>query len=153
LENLIKSTKGKVEVGGEVNIEDRWVSPTLVLDVPKNDILMQDEIFGPILPVVLVKGSIGALEFIRARGEKPLAIYVFSEDPTTQRLFAKSTSSGAVSINDCIYYAGVEDLPFGGVGNSGMGHKYHGYNTFLAFTHEKGCLVRKLHSFSEFITQ
>ncbi|XP_059471567.1 aldehyde dehydrogenase, dimeric NADP-preferring-like [Neocloeon triangulifer] len=149
LENLIRSTNGKIVYGGTVDKKDLWVSPTLVVDVHPDDILMKEEIFGPILPVVVVDGPAKAVELIRTRG-KPLAVYVFSNDRATQDLFVTQTSSGGVSINDCITYSAIEDLPFGGVGESGIGPKYHGQSTFLTFTNQKGVHRKKLNWFNQY---
>jgi aldehyde dehydrogenase (NAD+) len=143
LENLIRSTKGKVVSGGDVDMEDCWVSPTLIVDVPSDDVLMQEELFGPILPIVLVSGLMEAVAFIKARG-KPLAAYVFAEDKKVQKLFTELTYCGGICVNDTILQAGVTDMPFGGVGESGLGPKYHGVHSFLTFTNEKGCLTRRI---------
>jgi acyl-CoA reductase-like NAD-dependent aldehyde dehydrogenase len=150
LENLIRSTKGKVVSGGEVDMDDRWVSPTLIVDVPKDDVLMQEELFGPILPIVLVTGPLEAMTFIRARG-KPLATYIFSDDKHVRKQFTELTSSGGVCINDCIIHAAVTDLPFGGVGESGMGPKYHGVHSFRTFTNEKGIVARRISWWMEWL--
>lgn len=129
--------------GGEVDMADHWVSPTLVVDVPCDDVLMQEEIFGPILPIVLVKGPMEAVKFIKARA-KPLAAYPFSQDKNVLKMFTESTSSGGICVNDCILHAGVTDLPFGGVGESGLGPKYHGVHSFRTFSHEKGYVLRRI---------
>jgi aldehyde dehydrogenase (NAD+) len=150
LENLIRSTKGKVVSGGEVDIDDCWVSPTLVVDVPSDDILMQEELFGPILPIVLVKGPMEAVDFIKARG-KPLAAYLFAVDKKVHKLFTELTYCGGICVNDCIVHAGVTDMPFGGVGESGLGPKYHGVHSFLTFTNEKGCLSKRITWSSEWL--
>ena len=85
---------------------------------------MQEEIFGPILPIINVNSASEAIEFINAR-DKPLTLYLFSEDKNIQEKFMTSTSSGGMAVNECILQLTVESLPFGGVGNSGMG-AYHG---------------------------
>jgi len=143
LENLLLSTKGKIVSGGKVDMDDHWISPTLVVDVPSDDVLMQEELFGPIMPIVLVSGPMEAVTFIRARG-KPLAAYLFSDDKKVTKMFTELTSSGGIGINDCILHAGVTDLPFGGVGESGLGPKYHGVHSFNTFTNEKGCVKKRI---------
>ena len=85
---------------------------------------MQEEIFGPILPIINVNSASEAIEFINAR-DKPLTLYLFSEDKKVQEKFMTNTSSGGMAVNECLLQTSVESLPFGGVGNSGMG-AYHG---------------------------
>ena len=85
---------------------------------------MNEEIFGPLFPVITVQSPSDAVKFINDR-EKPLTLYVFAEDQKIQDAFAEQTSSGSMVMNDCLLQMGVDDLPFGGVGNSGYG-AYHG---------------------------
>ena len=85
---------------------------------------MQEEIFGPILPIINVNSASEAIEFINAR-DKPLTLYLFSEDKKVQENFMTNTSSGGMAVNECLLQMSVESLPFGGVGSSGMG-AYHG---------------------------
>ena len=101
-----------------------YIDMTVVSGVKGDDSLMQDELFGPILPIVNVNSVNEAIEFINAR-EKPLTLYLFSEDKTTKKRFTEETSSGSMLINECLMNMNVEYLPFGGVGHSGMG-AYHG---------------------------
>lgn len=103
---------------------------------------MQEEIFGPILPVINVNSSVEAIDFINGR-EKPLTLYVYSEDSRIQQEFINRTSSGGMAINECLLQMSVESLPFGGVGSSGMG-AYHGKASFDTFTHYKSILIRDL---------
>ncbi len=111
-------------------------------DVSPEDKVMQEEIFGPILPVISLDSASKAIEFINQR-EKPLTLYVYSEDKPEQELFMAKTSSGGMAINDCLMQMSVESLPFGGVGSSGMG-AYHGKASFDTFTHYKSVLIRDL---------
>ena len=97
---------------------------TIVTDVKGDDSLMQEEIFGPILPIITVNSPEEAINFIN-QGEKPLTMYVYSEDKHIQNMFIEETSSGGLTFNDCLVQVGVETAPFGGVGQSGMG-AYHG---------------------------
>jgi coniferyl-aldehyde dehydrogenase len=93
---------------------------------------MQDEIFGPILPIKPYKDLDEAIAFIN-EGERPLALYIFSNNKTVQNKIIKNTLSGGVCINETVLHAGQHDMPFGGVGNSGMGH-YHGQEGFNEFS-------------------
>jgi aldehyde dehydrogenase (NAD+) len=99
---------------------------------------MQEEIFGPILPLVEVSGVDDAIDFINAR-EKPLALYVFTNRAQTKRRFIRDTSSGGINFNVPLAHLGAPGLPFGGVGASGMG-KYHGEASIDVFTHTKSVL-------------
>lgn len=101
---------------------------------------MQEEIFGPILPIVTINNVQEAVDFINAR-EKPLALYIFTKNTRDKDFILKNTSSGGVSVNDVISQIIPESLPFGGVGASGMG-AYHGKASFDTFTHEKSVLVK-----------
>nr|CAI5839060.1 unnamed protein product [Callosobruchus analis] len=97
---------------------------------------MQEEIFGPILPIITTDNASSAIDFINKR-EKPLALYLFSTNKTTHELFLKYTSSGNMLINDTLMHFSCDTIPFGGVGNSGIGG-YHGKFTFDTFSHPKG---------------
>lgn len=111
----------------------RKINPTLVIDPPADSLLMQREIFGPILPVLSYEDlEEDVIRRINA-GPRPLALYPFTHDTATQDLLLTRVMSGGVSINDALFHVGQEDLPFGGVGASGMGH-YHGHEGFLTFS-------------------
>jgi len=111
----------------------RKVAPHLVLDAPADCLLMQREIFGPILPVIGYEDlEDDVVQRINA-GARPLALYPFSHDRATQDLLLTRVMSGGVSINDGLFHVGQHDLPFGGVGDSGMGH-YHGREGFVTFS-------------------
>jgi aldehyde dehydrogenase (NAD+) len=103
---------------------------------------MQEEIFGPILPMITVKDLDDAIDFINSKS-KPLALYVFSEDTLVRRAFTERTSSGALGFNVAILHLSVPGLPFGGVGESGMG-AYRGKRSFDTFSHEKALLSKPL---------
>jgi aldehyde dehydrogenase (NAD+) len=105
--------------------------------------VMQEEIFGPILPVLTVPNIDTAIEFVTDR-PSPLALYVFSNDEAIQHKVIDRTSSGNACINDVLMHMVVPELPFGGVGASGMGH-YHGQWSFETFTHRKGVLAKSIH--------
>jgi len=144
---LLSATKGKVVVGGGSDKKTNFMEPTIVSSVKLDDPLMQEEIFGPILPIINVESAEESVNIIN-RGEKPLALYVFSEDRQIQQLFKTATSSGGLLINDTLMHLTVEQLPFGGVGHSGMG-SYHGKFGFDTFTHKKPVMVRGLGKVSE----
>lgn len=97
--------------------------------------IMQEEIFGPVLPIMTVADTAAAIEYVNAH-DRPLALYYFGTDSTEERNVLESTISGGVTINDVIFHVGVEDLPFGGIGPSGMG-SYHGHDGFKTFSHAK----------------
>ena len=124
----------------------RQFAPTVVLDPPLDGRLMQDEIFGPVLPVVRTSGTDEAIAFVNKR-PRPLALYAYTEDTATERKILDRTISGGVTINSTIVHVGQDDLPFGGVGPSGMG-AYHGYAGFKQFSHARG--VHKAGFFSGF---
>jgi len=127
--------KEKMVCGGNMDSEIDYIEPTVFKDVSLDDKVMEDEIFGPLLPVISVKGAKHAISIINSK-EKPLALYIFSKDDSTIETILQETSAGGVLVNDTIMHAGATNLPFGGVGNSGMG-AYHGINSFNTFTHEK----------------
>jgi acyl-CoA reductase-like NAD-dependent aldehyde dehydrogenase len=147
LKKLLDSTSGKIEYGGQTEESERYIAPTLVSGVKAEDALMQEEIFGPILPIVTVADLDEAIAFIN-RGEKPLSLYVFSNKTAVLKRFEKETSSGAIVGNDTLLHYTVDSLPFGGVGNSGMGN-YHGKYSFDTFTHKKAVLARDYNPIAE----
>jgi aldehyde dehydrogenase (NAD+) len=128
----------EVVVGGQHDEKERYFAPTIVRSPKLDAPLMQEEIFGPILPVIPVTSITAAIDFVNAR-QKPLALYVFSRDKGATERVLNETSSGGACVNDCLAHYTVPDLPFGGVGESGMG-AYHGRTSFEAFSHRKGVL-------------
>uniref|UniRef100_A0A7E4WB59 Aldedh domain-containing protein n=1 Tax=Panagrellus redivivus TaxID=6233 RepID=A0A7E4WB59_PANRE len=140
LNALLEKTKGATLFkGGEPDRDDVFIPPTIIDALPE-DIVMQDEIFGPILPVVTVKNMDEAIERIRST-EKPLAAYIFTKSNSNIDKLLNETSSGGVTINDVLLHITVDTLPFGGVGHSGFG-KYRGKYGFLEFSHPKAVLKR-----------
>lgn len=131
---------GKAIVGGKVISEERYIAPTVLDEVTWDAPVMQEEIFGPILPVLEYDSIIEAIAKINER-PKPLALYLFSRNSAYQKQVLQQTSSGGVCLNDTIMHIGVADLPFGGVGNSGMG-SYHGKAGFDTFSHRKSVLKK-----------
>ena len=135
-------SEGRIAIGGNSDAQDRYIAPTVLTDLPDDAAALQEEIFGPILPVVGYRTMEEALAFIRKR-PKPLAIYVFTKDRSLERRIVRETSSGSVVINDVVVNQIVPGLPFGGVGNSGMG-SFHGRHTFDAFSHYKAVMRRSM---------
>jgi aldehyde dehydrogenase (NAD+) len=130
----------KVVFGGQYDAEDLFIAPTIMQNVSWRDVVMADEIFGPILPVLTYERLDDALDQIQAH-PKPLALYIFSESETVQSHVIDSVSFGGGCINDTISHVSAAQLPFGGVGTSGMG-RYHGESSFLTFSHEKSILKK-----------
>ena len=128
---------GKVLCGGRFDREARWIEPTLLGDVSPEAPVMQEEIFGPIFPVMTFHSLDEVRQFVTSR-EKPLAFYYFGGAREAWKLIGRTTSGGAC-INDTIMHVANPHIPFGGVGNSGMGN-YHSERSFLAFTHERSVL-------------
>nr|CAH7736410.1 unnamed protein product [Callosobruchus chinensis] len=137
----------KVAIGGKFDAAERVISPTILINVSPNDPVMCEEIFGPILPIINIKSPEEAVDFINAR-DKPLALYVFTKEKTIREMFLKNTSSGGITINDTITHIITENLPFGGVGSSGMG-AYHGKRGFDTFTHKKAVLIKDFAPYTE----
>ncbi|CAK5039355.1 unnamed protein product [Meloidogyne enterolobii] len=138
---MMKASKGKViHQVGKHDRADVFIPPTIV-EADIKDSLMQDEIFGPVLPILTVKNMDEAIDIIND-GEKPLGAYLFTENDKKMEKFLHSTSSGGVTVNDIIKHAGIPDLPFGGVGNSGIGN-YHGKHGFIQLSHAKAVLKRR----------
>ena len=129
-----------VAAGGRTDPLLKCIEPTIVVDVPSNHPILQEEIFGPILPIITIKNYEKAVEFING-GEKPLALYVFTENMTVKDYFIENVSCGGVTVNDTLMHLVVEELPFGGVGMSGMG-RYKGRDSFDTFSHKKSVLVK-----------
>ncbi|MDZ8257872.1 aldehyde dehydrogenase [Nostoc sp. ChiQUE01b] len=129
---------GKVVIGGENQASERYIAPTLIDNLSLEDSVMQEEIFGPILPIIEYTDIAEAIALINSR-PKPLALYLFSQDKNLQKRVLQETSSGGVCINDTVMQVGVSSLPFGGVGDSGIGN-YHGKASFDTFSHKKSVL-------------
>lgn len=119
---------------------ERFFPPFLVSDLPSDTALLQEEIFGPVLPLLPYAHEDEALTLIR-QYDRPLALYLFTTDTTRREEWLQKTVSGGVSVNDTIFHVAQENLPFGGIGASGMG-AYHGKAGFDAFTHEKSVFIQ-----------
>ncbi|CAG9773879.1 unnamed protein product [Ceutorhynchus assimilis] len=149
-QRITRLLKGaKIAMGGATDPETRFIEPTILIDVKPDDLVMQEEIFGPVLPILTVDTPEEAIEFINKR-EKSLALYVFSTSKMEQDKFIKGTSSGGIVINDVMMHYSCDALPFGGVGNSGIG-RYHGDFSFETFSHKKATLVKGLDKMGEFM--
>lgn len=118
--------------GKKWDTASRKIAPHLVLNAPPNSQLLQREIFGPILPVIEYRTLEEPIQAINA-GPHPLALYPFSHDRQTVQTLLERVMSGGVSVNDALFHVGQHELPFGGVGDSGMGH-YHGHEGFVTFS-------------------
>lgn len=130
----------KAAIGGSFDDSERFIEPTLLIDVDPDSPVMKEEIFAPILPVITFSDIDEAIDFVRSR-EKPLAFYLFTSDPGTERKVLGSCSFGGGCINDTIIHLATPYMGFGGVGNSGMG-QYHGRLSFDTFTHYRS-IVKK----------
>ncbi|MFF9178641.1 aldehyde dehydrogenase family protein [Streptomyces sp. NPDC014793] len=133
---------GRTVVGGTSDRTTKYIAPTVLADVDPESPVMREEIFGPILPIVTVPGLDEAITFITDR-DKPLALYVFTDSDTTRRRIADETSSGGLGYGLPLAHLTVSDLPFGGVGESGMG-SYHGRYSIETFSHRKAILEKPL---------
>jgi len=148
LNNIIHDAidKGaKVEMTGAANAETNFIHPTLLSNVALDSLAMQEEIFGPVLPIVSYKKIEEAISIINEK-PKPLALYVFSNQKSIREKILAETSAGSVCVNECVMQFTHPNLPFGGVNSSGIG-KSHGRYGFLAFSNEKPVLKQK-HGFA-----
>jgi acyl-CoA reductase-like NAD-dependent aldehyde dehydrogenase len=131
---------GKVIFGGQTDRDDKFISPTLLEGVTLEDAVMQEEIFGPILPIIEYDSLDEALQYIK-QFEKPLALYIFSENNLIQERVMNETSFGGGCVNETVMHVGQTRMPFGGVGESGIG-AYHGQSSFETFSHYKSILKK-----------
>jgi aldehyde dehydrogenase (NAD+) len=129
-----------VVTGGETDVSDRYIAPTVLRNVKEDDPVMREEIFGPILPVISVPTIDSAISFV-SRRDKPLALYLFARNKEVHERVLAGTSAGGTTINHVFLHYGVPDLPFGGVGESGMG-AYHGRRSFDTFSHQRAVLKK-----------
>lgn len=126
--------EGTIYSGGEIDMENRFIAPTIIDNVKPEHPIMQQEIFGPLLPVLTFEDVRDAVEYIN-RNEKPLAFYYFGKSKKAKEILVSTTSGGAC-INDTLMHVTNHNLPFGGVGKSGTG-RYHGKESFLAFSNKR----------------
>ncbi len=139
LSTLIDNTK--ILYGGKYNVKDCYFEPTLIDNVSINSPIMSQEIFGPILPIMTYDNIDEAIDIVQSK-EKPLALYFFSNCKQKQNRILNEVSCGGVTINDTIMHFANNKLPFGGIGNSGIG-KYHGKYSFLTFSNQKPVVRKK----------
>ena len=136
LQKLMK--QGKITVGGEIDLANRFIAPTVIEEIEADSLIMQEEIFGPLLPVLTFEKLDEAVKFINDH-EKPLAFYYFGPGKKARQILLETTSGGGC-INDTLMHIANHHLPFGGVGNSGLGN-YHGINSFKAFSHARAIVT------------
>jgi aldehyde dehydrogenase (NAD+) len=130
----------KVFAGGSYDRSQRLLEPTVLTNVSADDKVMEDEIFGPVLPVLTYDDLDKAIAFIKSK-PKPLALYLFSESSTLRKKLLREVSFGGGSTNEVLMHFSNDHLPFGGVGNSGMGN-YHGEAGFKSFSHFKSFIQK-----------
>ncbi|WP_375417140.1 aldehyde dehydrogenase family protein [uncultured Hymenobacter sp.] len=136
-------TQGATVVqGGTIVEQDRYIEPTILTDVPATARVLEEEIFGPLLPVLSFGQLPEAVQYINAR-LRPLAQYFFTQSPDNRRLLLGAIPAGGAAVNEAVLHFAHPELPTGGVGNSGLG-KSHGYAGFLAFSNEKGVLRQRV---------
>ena len=140
IEKLLEIEKDKIVHGGETDSNEKFISPTIIYPVNFEDKIMGDEIFGPILPIIEYSSLVDIITTLNNR-EKPLALYLFTRDQNVEARVLKEISFGGGGINETMIHYVNENLPFGGVGNSGMG-TYHGKHSFDTFSHKKSILKR-----------
>ncbi len=139
LKAMIESSK--VHYGGEMDETSNKISPTLIVEMDLESELMQEEIFGPLLPIVTYEEISEVVSFVQSK-PKPLALYLFSNSKRNIRIISETLSFGGGCINDTLMHFSNHNLPFGGIGNSGM-NAYHGKYSFEIFTHKKSVLESK----------
>jgi len=140
--NRLKSyiNNEKIVVGGKTDLKDKYISPTIMDNISWDDEVMKDEIFGPILPILEYERINEAIKIINSK-PKPLALYLFSNSKIVEERVLENTSSGGVCINDTLSHITTNFLPFGGVGDSGIGD-YHGKYSFETFSHRKSVMKK-----------
>ncbi|KAM7536610.1 hypothetical protein Aperf_G00000085141 [Anoplocephala perfoliata] len=135
---LLQNTNGEKVFGGRTDFQNKFIELTIIKNVEADDVLMGEEIFGPILPIISVNSHEEAIKFVREK-PKPLTIYVFASNKKVQDAWKSRTTSGSIVFNDCIMQLAVPNLPFGGVGNSGTG-RYFGEASIATFSNPRSIL-------------
>jgi aldehyde dehydrogenase (NAD+) len=133
---------GTIYCGGETDESENYIAPTILTSVELNSPVMEEEIFGPVLPVLTFNQISEAVDLVNSK-PKPLAFYIFTEYDETESLLFDQCSFGGGAVNDVVAYLGNPNLPFGGVGASGMG-AYHGKASFDTFSHTKSIMKKSL---------
>ncbi|BAO75166.1 aldehyde dehydrogenase family protein [Winogradskyella sp. PG-2] len=144
-----KSLNAKFEVGGELDAESKYIAPTLVSHLKEDATLLQDEIFGPILPIVTYKNLNEAISYINAK-ERPLALYIYSKSKSNIKKVIAHTRAGGTCINNNVIHYANHNLPFGGTNNSGIG-KSHGFFGFEAFSNKRAIVKQHTFGISEYL--
>lgn len=150
LSKILDTTKGDIIVGGERDSASNYISPTVVDNVDWNDSTMQQELFGPVLPIITYSNLADAVTEVVRRHDTPLAQYIFTSGATSPQkneqvnLIFKSIRSGALLVNDVLMHVALANAPFGGIGQSGLGGGYHGFFSFRTFTHERTVMENDL---------
>jgi len=139
IKQLLKGSH-HIHYGGKIDESDRYIQPTIITEADPKSPLMSEEIFGPLFPVFQINNVDEAISFINDR-PKPLALYIFTENSTTAKKVISTTSSGGACVNETVLHNICTEMPFGGVGDSGMGG-YNGKYTFDEFVHYKPVLSR-----------
>ncbi|MFL0198518.1 aldehyde dehydrogenase family protein [Clostridium sp. WILCCON 0269] len=132
------SKGAKINFGGFYDETDNYISPTILTDIPTDCKILEEEIFGPVLPIITYNNIDDVVKYVNSK-PKPLALYIFSQDNNVTNSLLKKIDSGDTVINDVVLHVANVKMPFGGVSNSGLG-KTHGYEGFRAFTHERSYL-------------
>ncbi|MGD7046093.1 aldehyde dehydrogenase [Jeotgalibacillus proteolyticus] len=140
LVSILEKDREHIVAGGETNREERFIAPAILDSITWSNAAMQDEIFGPILPVLTYNQLDEAIDMIQSR-PKPLALYVFTEDKQSEKKVLESLSFGGGCVNDTLSHVANDQLPFGGVGHSGV-NAYHGKHSFDLFSHRKSMMKK-----------
>jgi len=141
IKKMLDESKGEVKVGGNTDENDKYIDLTLIKVPGAEDSLLKDEIFGPVLPYVVIDELDDAIAFINKVSDTPLALYAFTTDRKEQETILKNTRSGGATINDSIWHATSCMMPFGGVGESGHGN-YRGKASFDNFSHRRTTAIQ-----------
>lgn len=138
LVSLVEETDGEIVLGGKHDADDLYIAPTLINNVSLTSCIMKEEIFGPILPIISFSTREEAMQIV-SKNKNPLAFYLFTSNSKTEQEWLEKTSFGSGCINNTLQHLGNPNLPFGGIGNSGIG-SYRGQHSFREFTHTRGIL-------------
>jgi len=145
LQGMLNDNPGRIYRGGKVVLDEKYIEPTLVVDVREDSKIMKEEIFGPLLPILRVKSMDEAIAFVQGDiKEKPLSLYIFSKNKKTINKIISTIPSGGVLVNDTLFHFANSYVPFGGVGQSGIGG-YHGKFSFECFSHRRTVMDRDDH--------
>jgi len=144
-----ESLNAKIEAGGQLDSESKYIEPTIVSNLKEEASLLQDEIFGPILPIVTYKNLEEVIDYINAK-ERPLALYIYSKSKTNIKKVIQNTRAGGTCINNNVIHYANHNLPFGGINNSGIG-KSHGFFGFQAFSNKRAIVKQHTFGISELL--